>query len=175
MTIPLCKLQTFKVKALQFVTHCFMRQEKFGAAEVAGKFTIYVASSKVASNAQIVTTSSKHFGAAIYLFSKKIVVRIQRWSRIRTLELHTSTQGTNFKIEHEIWVTNCVCPSFSCSSILSQFQPPGNRLRSEFLKKTCYLKKEGTSYCSCFSLVGELWCTGNDHSPERYSRTKKRF
>ena len=47
MTIPLCKLQTFKVKALQFVTHCFVRQEKFGAAEVAGKFTIQVASLKV--------------------------------------------------------------------------------------------------------------------------------
>ena len=47
MTIPLCKLQTFKVKALQFVTHCFVRQEKFGAAEVAGKFTIQDASSKL--------------------------------------------------------------------------------------------------------------------------------
>ena len=46
-TIPLCKLQTFKVKALQFITHCFLRQEKFGAAEVAGKFTIHFACSKL--------------------------------------------------------------------------------------------------------------------------------
>ena len=45
-TIPLCKLQTFKVKALQFITHCFLRQERFEAAEVAGKFTFQFARSK---------------------------------------------------------------------------------------------------------------------------------
>ena len=74
-TAPLCKLQTFKVKALQFVTHCFVRQEKFGAAEVAGKFTIQVACSKLCLKRTDSYNVKKDFGAAIYMFSKKLVDR----------------------------------------------------------------------------------------------------
>ena len=54
---------------------CFLRQEKFGAAEVAGKFTNHVACQSFASNAQTLTTLKKDFGAAIYIFSKKVIVR----------------------------------------------------------------------------------------------------
>ena len=66
MTIPLCKLQAFKVKALQFTTHCFLRQEKFGAAEVAGKFTIHFVRSKLCLKSTNGYNVRADFGARIY-------------------------------------------------------------------------------------------------------------
>ena len=46
-TNSLCKLQTFKVKALHYATHCFLRQQKFEAADVAGKFKQFISSLEV--------------------------------------------------------------------------------------------------------------------------------
>ena len=36
-----------KVKALHYLTHCSLRQEKFTAAEIAGRFTIYLQRSRL--------------------------------------------------------------------------------------------------------------------------------
>ena len=115
MTIPLCKLQTFKVKTLQFVTHCFLRQEKFEAAEVAGKFSIHVACSKLC--LKMHKQLQRPTKTLVQQFTSS-ARNSSSGSIIGTPALDNSTQEANFKIDEENRLTNCV---FVSELVLPQF------------------------------------------------------
>ena len=114
-------MQASNIQGESFATYnsCFLKQEKFGTAEVVGKFIIYFASQSFASNAQTITTSKKDFGAEIYIFSNKFIVRKQNCEA--SIVIIISSQGKTFKIEDKNCDTNYVCPRFLVTSILSEF------------------------------------------------------
>ena len=116
MTIPLCKLQTFKVKTLQFVTHCFLRQEKFEAAEVAGKFSIHVACSKLC--LKMHKQLQRPTKTLVQQFTSS-ARNSSSGSIIGTPALDNSTQEANFKIERE----NCMGYKLCVSKFLLFVNP----------------------------------------------------
>ena len=114
-TTPLCKLQTFKVKALQFITHCFLRQERFEAAEVAGKFTFQFARSKFCLKCINGCDVKERLCCSNLPLQQQIHRQEVKQDASSTIII--STQGTNFKIEDKNLGTDCV------SKLLGNFNP----------------------------------------------------
>ena len=113
---PLRKLQVSKVKALRFFNHCFLREDKFGAAEVNGKLQMHFASQTLC----LKYTDNWSVKGKLFYWNSLLQEQIRRqepklkrslWNQARS-----QFQETSFNFADELNWNTCVCPSFWVTS-----------------------------------------------------------